>query len=166
MFLSFSVVGVAAPADVNAVGKFGYVNIQTAIEKTKEGITAKRQYENFLKKRQEEIKKMEGDIKKMNDDFEKKQAVLSEAVRGQKQEELQKEMVKYSQFAQRSQMEAAQKERELLQPIFAKIRETVESVAKKEGYDLVVENALYANPNVDITEKVISAYEKDSKVKK
>lgn len=145
---------------VGAQVKVGYVNIQKTIEKTKEGTEAKQQLENFVKKRQEEIKKMEADIKKMNDDFEKKQAILSDTVREQKQAELQKEMVKYSQFAQKSQMEAAQKERDLLQPILNKIRGTIEKVAKSEGYGVVLENVLFAAPEIDLTDKVLAAYEK------
>lgn len=143
--------------------KVGYVDMQKAIQATSGGKKAKLELEADFNKKKKELEKKEGDLKKMGEDLEKKKAVLSDEVFQKKQVEFQEEMLKYRDVVGKSQVEIQKKERELTAPILDKMRRVIESVAKEKGFGLVLENSqmvLYANADADLTQEVISAYEK------
>lgn len=94
-------------------------------------------------------------------DYDQKKAMLTaekkkslEADLTQKQQELQ-------QFNQLKTQELQKKQVELSKPLFDKVLEAIEVVAKKEGYTLVLDKSnvtntvLYADGSLDITFKVL-----------
>lgn len=148
----------------NAQTKVGYVDMQKAIQTTSAGKKAKTELEGEFNKKKKELEKKEADLKKMGDDLEKKKAVLSEEVFQKKQVEFQEEMLKYRDIVGKSQVEIQKKERDLTAPILEKMRRVIEKVAKDKGYSLVLENnqmVLYATADADLTQEVISAFEKE-----
>ncbi|MCB0357581.1 MAG: OmpH family outer membrane protein, partial [Bdellovibrionales bacterium] len=106
----------------------------------------------------------EEDLKKMSKDLEKKSLVLSDDVKLKKQQDLQEEMLKYRELVGKSQLEIQKKERELTMPIVQKLKEVIESIAKKEGYTMILEKSeqsvLWAKDDADLTDQVVKAYEK------
>lgn len=144
--------------------KMGYIDMQKAIQSTSTGKAAKKKLEKDFNKKKKELEKMEADLKKMTQDLEKKAAVLSDDVKAKKQSELQREMMKYQKIVGQSQLEIQKKERELTTPIITKLRETIQKIAKKDGYTMILEKSeqsvLWAKKEADLTDKVIKAYEK------
>lgn len=152
--------GIASAAD----SKIGYVDIQKAIQSTKAGKKAKKQLETQFNKKKKELAKLESDIKKMTKDLEKKKLVLTDEKRLKKQQEIQREMLKYREMVGKSQVEIQEKERKLTLPILKKIRTVIGKIAEKEGYTFVLEKSeqsvLWAKKEADLTEKVVKAYDK------
>ena len=144
--------------------KIGYIDMQKAIQTTSKGKKAKESLEKDFKAKKKELEKMESDLKKMSEDLEKKAMLLSDDVRGKKQAELQKEMLKYQKTVSQSQLEIQKKERELTLPIVEKLRSVIEDLAKEEGYTMILEKSeqgvLWAKKDADLTEKVVQLYEK------
>ncbi|MCB0378239.1 MAG: OmpH family outer membrane protein [Bdellovibrionales bacterium] len=153
---------VALPASANF--KAAYIDMQAAIQGTKAGKDAKKKLEGDFNKKKEELKKKEESLKKKAEEFEKKRMVLSEKVRGEKQAELQKEMMAFQQELQKSQMSIQQKERDLTKPILEKLQKVIGQVAKEKGYSIVFEKAeqsvMWANADLDITKAVVEKFEK------
>ena len=50
-----------------------------------------------------------------------------------------------------------QRRSEELAAVIEKARAVIKKIAEKEKFDLIVENAVYAAPTINITEKVIKA---------
>lgn len=144
--------------------KIGYVDMQKAIQSTSSGKSAKKKLEKDFNKKKKELEKMEADLKKMTQDLEKKAAVLSDDVKAKKQAQLQQEMMKYQKIVGQSQLEIQKKERELTTPIITKLRTTIQKVASKGGYTMILEKSeqsvLWAKKDVDLTDDVIKAFEK------
>ncbi len=147
--------------------KAAYIDMQTAIQSTSVGQTAKKSLEKEFNKKKEELKKKEGALKKEADAFEKKRMVLSEKVRAEKQASLQKKMIEFQQELQASQMNIQKKERELTAPILEKIQKIIKKIADKENYSMVFEKnsqaVMWAKAELDITRQVINEFEKKSK---
>ncbi|MBC7396991.1 MAG: OmpH family outer membrane protein, partial [Bdellovibrionales bacterium] len=65
----------------------------------------------------------------------------------------------YQELLQKSQAEIQKKEQEMSEPIIRKIRERVTELAKKKGYNLVLEKndniVIFSDDKNDITEEVI-----------
>lgn len=149
--------------------KIAYVDMQKAITETSAGKMAKKNLEGEFKKKQKEFKKKEEDLKKMSQDLEKKSAVLSDEVKMQKQQSLQKEMLKYRDQVTKSQLEIQKKERELTLPIVKKLSELLAKIAKEKGYSMVLEKSeqgvMWAQKDLDLTDDLVKEFEKKSKKK-
>lgn len=144
--------------------KIGLVDMQKAIQNSKEGKKAKAELEGDFEKKKKELQKRESDLKKMGEDIEKKKSVLSEEALGKKQAEFQEEMMKYREAVGKSQMEIQKKERDLTAPILEKMKKVIEATAKEKGLSLVIENTamvLYHEKSLDITDDVSKAFEKE-----
>lgn len=162
MLMAMSVLLAASFA--NAEAKVGYVDMQKAIQSTSAGKKAKSELETEFNKKKKELEKKEADLKKMGEDIEKKKSVLSEEALNKKQGEFQEEMLKYRDVVGKSQVEIQKKERELTAPILEKMKKVIAKLAKDKGYTMVIENSqmvLYATPDADLTQEVISAFEKE-----
>ncbi len=155
---------ILAASIAQAEAKFGYVDMQKAIQATAAGKKAKTELETEFNKKKKELEKKEADLKKMGEDLEKKRSVMSEDALGKKQAEFQEEMLKYRDVVGKSQVEIQKKERELTAPILEKMKKTIAKIAKEGGYSMVIENSqmvLFATPEADLTDAVVKAFEKD-----
>ncbi len=151
-----------ANIDSNQI-KFGYVDLQRAIQESSAGKTAKKDLESDYNKKKKELDKMEADLKKMGEDLEKKALVLSDDVKAKKQGEFQQEMMKYRESFSKAQMEVQKKERELTLPIIKDLRDIIGDIAKKENFSMVFEKAeqsvLWAKDELDLTERIVKEFE-------
>lgn len=157
--IAVALVGAKAHADV----KIGYVDMQKAIQSTKAGQKAKKDLEAEFEKRKKTLQSKEGDLKKMGEELEKKAMVLSEDVRAKKQKEFQTSMMEFQQTVQKNQKEIQEQERKLTEPILKKLQTVIEDMAKKDAYTVILEKrengVLWAQKELDITEKVVKAFE-------
>lgn len=144
--------------------KIGYVDMQLAIQQTSDGKKAKKNLEGIAKGKEDKLKSLEAELKKKGDEFKKKASIYDEATKRKKQMELQKEFYDLQQLLGQSQAELRQKEEEALKPIVTKIRQQIESIAKKGNYTMVLEKSenlvLFATKDIDLTDQVVKAYEK------
>ena len=141
--------------------KIGIVDMQRAIQTSETGKKAKGELEQAFNKKKKELQSEEANLKKLQEDFQKKQAALSESAKKEQQAKLQERFMKYQELLQKSQSEIQKKEQEMSEPIIRKIREKVNEIAKKKGYDLVLEKndnvVIYSLEKDDITEEVMKS---------
>lgn len=153
----------SAPAFASDI-KIGFVDMQRAIQETSTGKKAKKELEDEFNKKKKELEKREADIKKMGEDFEKRSMAMNEDTRMKKQAEIQKQMRDYQELAGKSQMEIQKREHDLTQPIVTKLRGIIEDIAKKEDFTMIMERSeqsvMWAKKDIDLTDRVIQAYEK------
>ena len=155
--------GLVLPAFASAEIKIGFVDIRKAVEATSDGKEIKETLEKEFKKREKALKKQADNVKKMTEDYEKKSSVLSEDARLRKQQEIQEEMLKYNQDVQKNTQGIREKEQKLMKPVFEKMQKVINKIAEKEDYSLIIQNrdnVLFAKKEIDLTEKVVKAFEK------
>lgn len=145
--------------------KIGYVDMQAAIQKTSTGKKAKKHLESLAKKKEAELNTREKELKNKGEEFKKKASIYEESIRRKKQLELQKEFYELNQLLGQSQAELRKKEEEALKPIVDIIRQEIDKIAKKEDYTLILERSenlvLFAKKELDLTDRVVKAYEKN-----
>lgn len=144
--------------------KFGYVDLQKAIQSTSQGKKAKAELEAEFNKRKKDIEAKQSDIKKMGEDLEKKKGVLSDEAMQKKQAEIQEEMLKYQELVGKNQLEIQKKERDLTSPILEKMKTILDKMAKAEGYSAIFEkneqSVLWIKAEFNVTDKLIQEFEK------
>ena len=90
--------------------------------------------------------------------------VLSDTAKAKKVGEIQRKMAEAKQKMRQFQQEIQKQEAELKKPILEKLKPIIDSISKAEKVDLTFEMSsspiVYAQTKVDLTAKVIKAYDK------
>ena len=137
--------------------KLGYVKVDEVIRKA----NIAKQAEDRLKKefapRDNELKKMGVKLKNLAGKFDKEQSVMTNP----EKQKVQREISNLEKEIQRKQRQAredlTQRKNEELAAVVEKARAVIKKIAVEEKFDLILENSVYASPNIDITQKVIKA---------
>jgi outer membrane protein len=147
--------------------KIGTVDMQRALQAVESGKKAKAQLEKEYNAKKEELLKKETAIKKLTEEFQKQTLAMSEEARAKRQAALQQDILQFQQLTARSQTEIQQKERELFQPIFNKLKGVIAETAKRHEFTVILEknenNVLYSQEKDDMTNEVITTFDKQTK---
>ncbi len=142
----------------------GKVNFQQILLSIKEGQKVRKQLEVDFNKKQATIKKERAVIEKAQQDFEKQSLVMNAKAKAKKERELQEMMMKFQQKAIGLQREMQAQEKKATRPLIDKIAVVVQEVSKGEKIDMTYEvssgSIVYASKEIDLTDKVIKAYDK------
>jgi outer membrane protein len=108
-------------------------------------------------KRDKELQEMGARLKTSAERFEKDGPVMSESDRVRRQREL-AEMDREFQRKQREFREDFnQRRNEELQGLLERTNRIIRQIAEQEKFDLIVQEAVYFNPRIDMTERVLRA---------
>lgn len=147
--------------------KIAVVNIQKIITSINEGKSVMKTLEKSFKSKQAEIKKEEEAIKKLQKDYQKQNLVLSDDAKAKKEQEIRGKIQALQQKTMSYQKDIQQQEAELKKPILEKLKPVIDEVSKQEKVSMTFEVSsspvVYAESKVDITDKVIKAYDKKHK---
>ena len=144
--------------------KIGYMDLQKALNESDSGKDAKITFNKRVEELQKVLDEKQTEIKKMQDELEKQKGLLTSETRGEKEKVYQQKIKDAQRFAKDSQEELQQKDAEMTKKILIDLREVIKKLGSDDGYTLILERGdsfvLYAAEGVDITEKVIKAYNK------
>ncbi len=165
LFTAGAVLGFASPA---LAEKFAVVDVQRAVTETEDGMRAKATLKKLFEQRQTELSKAEQGLGQQKQSLEKDRAKLTTEEYGQRLETLQREAMKLQQQMMVYQQELQKKQGELLERIHRGIMAIIRRIATQDGFDLVIDrNAVpYARTDLDITDRVITQYNKQNSGKK
>lgn len=111
----------------------------------------KQEFERRANDLEAEAKKLAEDIKA----FQKEAELLSAADRARKEKDLNTRKIDFEYKSRQFQEERTNRERQLFTEMMGKIKVVIEQVAKEHGASIVIENPVYADPGVDITDQVL-----------
>src|SRR5688572_9968373 len=128
-----------ADAAAPATQKIAYVDLQRTLSETPSGKKAKKKLEDDKAKKQAELKKKEAELTGFAKELEKQRGVLKPDVLRQREQELQQKYVGLQELYMQLQQDLAKQEAQLVRDIFAKAGPIIQTIAKKDGYTLVLE---------------------------
>ena len=138
--------------------KIGYVDLQSTLEKTKAGKLAKGKLEGEKLKKQQEIDKKQKDLQAAAADLDKQRGVLKPDVVQKRESELQGRVVELQQQFAAFQQDLLKQEGKLTREIFKDASKVIESIAKRDGYTMILEKSesavLWADKMFEITDEV------------
>jgi len=148
--------------------KIGYVDLQRALNNCEAGKVAKEKISVKVKEYETQIEQKQKDLKKMKDDLDKQGLILSEEKRATKKRDFDQKLKDLERFTKDIQEELQQQDAEFTRQIITDFSKIINDVGAKDGYTLILEKTesalLYADQNVDLTDKAIKAY--DASLKK
>jgi outer membrane protein len=161
LFLAAALLAAALPAQAQAPAgsKFGFVNTERILRDAVPAQRAQKKIEAEFQKRDQELAKVADQLKRMQDDLEKNAVTMSETQRRNKERDF-GEMNRDFQRKQREFREDLnQRRNEELAQVVEQANRVIRQIAEQEKYDIIFQDAVYASPRIDITDKVIKALE-------
>jgi len=140
--------------------KVGFVSTERIFREAAPAKAAQAKIEQEFSRREKELQDMASRLKSMSDKLDKDAAVLSESDRIKRQREL-ADLDKDFQRKQREFREDLnQRRNEELAIVLERTNKVIKQIAETEKYDIVFQEAVYASPRIDITDKVLKALNK------
>jgi outer membrane protein len=139
--------------------KIGFVNTERVFRDAAPAVRAQKKIEQEFAKRDQDMQKMAEQIRKLQESLEKNGVTMPETERKNKEREF-GELNKDFQRKQREFREDLnQRRNEELAAVLERANRTIKAIAEAEKYDIIFQEAVYASPRIDITDKVIKALE-------
>ena len=163
--LIFGLVCAAAGAGVSAqeITKLGYVNTERILRDSTPAKTALQKIEADFSKRDKELQDLAARLKSLGERLEKDAAIMQESERIRRQREF-AELEKDFQRKQREFREDLnQRRNEELALVVERAQKVIKQIAETEKFDLIIGDAVFVNPRIDITDKVIRALSSPAK---
>ncbi len=140
--------------------KVGFVSTERIFREAAPAKAATAKIEQEFSRRDKELQDMAARLKSMSDKLDKDTAVLSDSDRVKRQRDL-ADLDKDFQRKQREFREDLnQRRNEELAIVLERTNKVIKQIAEAEKYDLVFQEAVYASPRIDITDKVLKALNK------
>ena len=140
-----------------AQSKIGVVQIERIVRDSGPALRAQKKLEAEFSRREAELTKIADQLKRMQDELEKEGVTMPEAARRTKERDF-SELTRDFQRKQREYREDVnQRRNEELSQVIEQANRIIRQIAESEKYDIIFQEAAYANPRIDITDKVIKA---------
>lgn len=145
------------PAVAQNATKIGVVNIERILHDATPAKLAQQKLEQEFSKREKELQDMAARLKTVGERLERDSAVMSDADRMRRQREF-SDLERDLQRRQREFREDLnQRRNEELAQVIDKVNRVIKQIAEQEKYDLILQEAVVASPQIDITDKVLRA---------
>ena len=137
--------------------KFGHLDAQDILLTLPERAEAQTSIEAAAAEYETEVSRMQSELETKFADYQAKVATWPDAIRQQKERELQQLDAGLQEFGMTIQNDLAQMEQQLLAPMIERVRDAIEAVGKEQGFTYIFDTStgvtLY-NGGEDVTDLV------------
>jgi outer membrane protein len=147
--------------------KLGFIDLQKALNTCEAGKSAKEKISAKVKEYEVQIDQKKKDLKKLDEELKKQAMLLAADTRAAKERDFQQKDKDLQRFVKDIQEELQQKDNDFTKQIIEDLSKIINDLGTKEGYTMILEKTesavLFAEPTVDLTDKVIKAYDASRK---
>lgn len=156
----FLLSGVASATEV----KIGFVDMQRLFDQAPIAVKANKKLTAEFAKRELELQKLGKQIKAQQDTLEKGGATMSETDRRNRERELSDASREFQRKQREFREDLDVRRNEAMAVVIERANKALKQIAESEKYDLIVQDAVYFSPRIDITDKIIKALADDGKL--
>jgi outer membrane protein len=158
LLIAFGAAAQDKPAAGSApTGRFGFVNTERILRDAIPAQRAQKKIEAEFQKRDQEMARLADQLKRMQDDLEKNAVTMSESQRRTKEREFGELNRDFQRKQREFREDLNQRRNEELAQVVEAANRVIRQIAEQEKYDIIFQDAVYASPRIDLTEKVIKA---------
>lgn len=150
-----ALVGVSQAA--TAETKIGFVNSDRVMREAGPAVRAQQRLEKEFEKRDQELQRMAKDLQSMQEDLERNGTSMAENDRRTKERALNDLNRDFQRKQREFREDLNQRRNEELASVLERANRSVKQIAESEKFDIIFQEAVYASPRIDITDKVIKA---------
>lgn len=140
---------------VVAESKIGFVNSQKILNDAPQAARAKKKIEKDFEPRDQELQRIAKQLKTMQESIDKNAVTMAETERRTKEREFADLNREFQRKQREFREDLSQRQNEEMAAIFERVNKIIKQLAEAEKYDIIFQEAVYANPRIDITDKVI-----------
>jgi len=137
--------------------KLGFVNTERILREAAPAVRAQKKIEAEFSKRDQEMARTAEQLKRMQDELEKQGVTLPESQRRTKEREFSELNRDFQRRQREFREDLNQRRNEELAQVVEQANRVIRQIAEQEKYDIIFQDAVYANPRIDITERVIKS---------
>ena len=150
------IAGASAAASAQEL-KIGYVNSDRVLRDAVPAKAAQAKLEAEFSKREKDLNDLAKKLKDASDRLDKDAPTLGEAERTRRQRELVDQDRDLQRRRREFQEDLSQRKNEELATVVERTNRVIKQIFETEKYDLILQEAVFWSPRVDITDKVIKA---------
>jgi outer membrane protein len=137
--------------------KIGFVNSQKILNDAPQAARAKKKIEKDFEPRDQELQRIAKQLKSMQENLDKNAVTMAEGERRSREREFGDLNREFQRKQREFREDLSQRQNEEMAAIFERVNKIIKQLAEAEKYDIIFQEAVYANPRIDITDKVIKA---------
>lgn len=141
--------------------KVGVVDTERVLRESVPAMNAEKKIEKEFSGRDQEIKKLVKQAKELQALLEKEGAALSDTEHRNKERELTTLNVDLQRMQREFREDLNLRKNEELAIVLERANKAIQAIADAEKFDLILQEAVYRNPKIDITDKVIKQLAND-----
>ncbi|MBK5048582.1 OmpH family outer membrane protein [Burkholderia sp. R-70006] len=149
-------VGLAGTAHAQEA-RIAAVNSDRILRESAAAKAAQVKLEAEFAKRDKDLADMAQKLKSMSDSLDKSGASMSVADRAQKQRDLSQLDTDFQRKQREFREDLNQRRNEELAAVLDRANKVIKQIAEQQHYDLIVQEAVYVSPRIDITDQVLKA---------
>lgn len=149
--LLVSAVSISSASDF----RIGVVDTERILRESLPAVQAEKRIEKEFELRDREMKKIAKQAKEIQTYFDKEGMTLLDAEQRSKERELANLNVSLQRMQREFREDLNLRKNEELALVLARTNKAIKAIAETEKYDLVLQEAVYRNPKIDITDKVL-----------
>ncbi|MFC1575280.1 OmpH family outer membrane protein [Gemmatimonadota bacterium] len=149
----------ASVAQAQAIVKIGYIDSQAILTQDPAAMEAQQQFEADMTRYRAEVQQMGEELQQLIDQYEQQQAMLSEAAKANREEEIRLKQTQYQDRIQELEQQAGLRQAELVEPVMERISAIIDEIRAEGGYsmifDVAAQGIISADPTLDLTPEVV-----------
>lgn len=153
--------GFSAPAVEAAQLKIGFIDAERINRESAPAELASKRLEKEFAPRAQELQRREAQIKSVQAQLEKEAMTMSETDRRSREQELSRITLDFQRLQRSYSEDLNLRRNQELQSLFERANRVIKQIAEAEKYDLILQEAVYRSPRLDITERVLKALASD-----
>ena len=153
----FILLAMLLPMTAAQAEKIGFVNTERLLREAPLSVKAQKNLEKEFSPREQELQKMAKQARDLQAQLDKDGVTMSETERRNKERELANLNREFQKQSREFREDLNLRRNQELGVIQEKARKAILEIAKTDKFDLIVEQAVYFNPKIDITDRVMKA---------
>lgn len=137
--------------------KIGFVDVERIRRESMPAERASKQLEKEFAPRAQELQRREAQLKTAQGNLEKEAMTMSESDRRAREQELARLSVDYQRMQREYREDLNLRRNQELSSLFERADRVIKRIANEEKYDLILQEAVFRSPRIDITDKVLKA---------
>ena len=148
----------SGPAALEAAElKIGFIDAERINRESAPAELASKRLEKEFAPRAQELQRRESQIKSLQSQLEKDAMTMGESDRRAKEQELSRLTLDFQRLQRSYSEDLNLRRNQELQTLFERANRVIKSIAESEKYDLILQEAVYRSPRLDITDRVLKA---------
>ncbi|HSC96406.1 MAG TPA: OmpH family outer membrane protein [Burkholderiales bacterium] len=145
--------GAAAAADM----KIGFVDVERISRESAPAERASKQLEKEFAPRQQELQRRETHIKELKGQLDREAMTMTETDRRAREQELARATVEYQRMQREFREDLTIRRNQEIQGLMERANRVIRKIAEAGKFDLIIQDAVYRDPRIDITDQVLKA---------